>query len=102
MKLPTEIRVGYRKIKVELYDFYDDTQGVFLDHKSTIRIDQDLEQQVRAETFLHELLHTIFRTSMVGLPMKEEERVIRAISPFLLQFINDHPEVIADMRKALK
>jgi len=58
--------------------------------KLVITIKEDMKDQVRKATVLHELGHAFF--SSAGFDPKEEERVVDVIANQLLQFIQNNKE----------
>lgn len=68
----------------DLYGFYDE-------QTLTIHVHPETAPSLQRETLLHELLHAVIAVS--GVKVKNEERVIRALSPVLLDTLRRNPEL---------
>jgi|688.fasta_scaffold478306_2 hypothetical protein len=72
-----------------------DAIGFMSIHEQTIFIDPELQGDINIDTLLHEILHAIFE--VVGLKNhfeeKEEEQIIAAMSPTLLDTLRRNVEV---------
>lgn len=98
MKPPKKIRVGPCDWDVVLKDeFLDDDDDIQLGAATIsdleIGIRKDINKQIEQETLMHEVLHAVFAQSGVDLSHNKEERVVAAISPYLLMLLRDNPKL---------
>jgi hypothetical protein len=104
-RLPSVIRVGPRRYKVTSdrtrmgrlsRTERADLQG-FTDHRAlTIDIDPNQAPDEKADTLLHEVIHTV--TNLTGLngdwDAETEERVVNRLSPALLDVLRRNPTLV--------
>ena len=98
---PTEVKIGPMTYSVELTD--TEEMGRLREVSSEIEVQEGMAHCQQQETLLHEVLHGIFITAgsrSLGLEGDEEEKVVRLISPYVLMFIRENPEVIDYLREA--
>lgn len=93
MVIPGYVKVGPYRIIIEQHEGYwnkDDIRvyGEFDERTSTINLDVDASADVMRETILHEILHVI-----LGMYNKDDEDLVRILSPILLQVIRDNPKL---------
>jgi len=91
--IPGYVKVGPYRIIIEQHEGYwnkDDIRvyGEFDERTSTINLDVDASADVMRETILHEILHVI-----LGMYNKDDEDLVRILSPILLQVIRDNPKL---------
>jgi hypothetical protein len=94
MVIPQYVKVGPYIIRIEQHDGYwnkDDIRvyGEFDERTSTISLDTDASSDVMRETMLHEVLHVI-----LGMYDKDDEGLVRLLSPMLLQVLRDNPKFV--------
>ena len=101
MKLPEAIRIGYLVIRVREMDeeeaCHRGINGWWDYEKATIEIAASLAPAVKAEIFLHEVLHACCTLGNVDISDEQEESAVNGIAPRLLQFLVDHPNIVAAM-----
>lgn len=93
MVIPQYVKVGPYIINIEQHEGYwnkDDLRvyGEFDERTSTISLDVDASADVIRETMLHEVLHVI-----LGIYDRDDEGLVRLISPMLLQVLRDNPKL---------
>lgn len=66
-------------------DFYGTTEETRL----LVQVRQDMDEQYSRETLFHELLHAGFSTAC--LRREDEEQIVSALSPFLLDALRRTP-----------
>ena len=115
MKLPMNIRVGYRTIEIAYAkpDFKRDNMtdcfGQYLDRENRIEIQPGLSPKEEANTVLHEIMHCVFKTigevndGMALSNDTTEERVVLNTTNILqpLLFI-DNPDLLVFLSKSSK
>ena len=94
MVIPSYVKVGPYSIALEQHEGYwnkDDVRvyGEFDERNSTINIDVDASADVIRETILHEILHVILL-----MYDKDDETLVREISPMLLQVLRDNAPLV--------
>lgn len=99
-ELPAQLKVGpYRfDVSVDAAAILDETYASHQAHvghtdmrKLKIVLDPALPGDQLRETLLHEVLHAVVRTVGLGVDEDAEEQFIRAVSPTLLQTLQDNP-----------
>jgi hypothetical protein len=100
VKLPKTVYVGPYDYNVKLTKSLGDSlYGETDNTNSEILVHPEQSKSSRRDTFLHEVLHAIFHTSgaskALGWDMKTEEQLIRLINPWLVQVLQDNPDLIA-------
>jgi len=93
MVIPTDVKIGPYRIVIEQHEGYwnkDDIRvyGEFDERTSTINLDVDVSADVMRETLLHEILHVI-----LGMYERDDETLVRVLSPMLLQVLRDNPKI---------
>jgi len=94
MVIPQYVKVGPYHIRIEQHEGYwnkDDIRvyGEFDERTSTINLDVDASSEVIKETILHEILHVI-----LGMYDRDDEGLVRLLSPMVLQVIRDNPKLM--------
>lgn len=94
MLIPSFVKVGPYNVRVEQHEGYfgkDETRvyGEYDERTSTINVDVDASADVIRETLLHEILHAI-----LGMYEKDDEALVRLLSPMLLQVMRDNPKLM--------
>lgn len=94
MEIPRHVMVGPYRIVIEQHEGYwnkDDVRvyGEFDERNSTINLDVDASADVIRETILHEILHAI-----LGMYDKDDEALVRELSPMLLQVLRENPRLV--------
>lgn len=101
MKLPEFIRIGYLTIRVREMDDEEaclrGVNGWWNYENATIEVAASLAPAVKAEIFLHEVLHACCTLSNVDIGDEKEESAVNGIAPRLLQFLGEHPKIVAAM-----
>lgn len=95
--LPAELRIGPHTYRVRLSDKLEE-YGHTDNRQSKIRLaGWQADGQLR-DTLLHEALHAIVWCSggsrLLALSDEDEERMVRLISPWLLQLLRDNPDLV--------
>tara|TARA_R110000787_G_scaffold23832_1_gene67954 strand:- start:460 stop:930 length:471 start_codon:yes stop_codon:yes gene_type:complete len=108
---PTQVKVGYRDIKIEWItpDFKTDTLtdcfGWYLAREGKIQVQNSLGGQEKANTVLHEVLHACVYGSglnQAGGALKEEdseEIVVNQITNYLMGVFRDNPWFLDYLKK---
>lgn len=94
MEIPRYVKVGPYNVLIEQHDGYfnrDDERvyGEYDERNCTINLDVDASAEMIRETILHEILHAI-----LGMYDKDDEALVRLISPMLLQVIRENPKLM--------
>lgn len=89
--MPTSLKIGCFVYRVKLNEDLED-MGLCNSEKLVIEINPNYPHQVQRETLLHECLHALFHDSFV-VETKDEEKIVRTISPKIMQVILDNPEL---------
>lgn len=93
-KLPTSVTIGAYTYDVGVRPTAD--EGSIHHEAQTITISPNRGPDATADTLLHECMHGLFLQTglreVVG--EKQEERIIQAITPLLLQTLRDNPKLI--------
>ena len=92
-EMPTTIKVGYYVYRVK-FNRDLDAIGITNTERLLIEINPEYPLQILQETLLHECLHAILSDTFV-IETKDEEKVVRAISPGLMQVLYDNPKLKA-------
>lgn len=104
MKLPNQIRVGFKPVKViRRSDEPDDVDngGTFSEKNRAIFIATDMPEHEQALAVLHEMVHLFLSERDVDMPLRIEEAVCDAVSRGLAEVIANHPALLPSVRKAL-
>jgi len=94
MKLPTTIKIGpfiYSVVESRLASM-NQKLGIYNSIEQQILIAKDQHPQSLVDTLLHECLHGI--TFHGDKAFKDEEGIVRSLTPWLIQLIKDNPELI--------
>lgn len=94
MVIPPYVKIGPYHIRIEQHEGYwnkDDIRvyGEFDERASIINVDTDASTEVMRETILHEILHAILL-----MYDRDDEGLVRALSPMLLQVMRDNPKLM--------
>ena len=102
---PTEIKIGVHTIHVvwdetklkqsaEQNQMDPDTiMGQYVSTQNSIYITPIKNgENLNRDTLLHEILHAI--THLKGVPVHDEENMIRTLTPALIEFVTQNPEVV--------
>lgn len=74
----------------------EDSRGDSRPDQLTIRIDTDRPHSAVAETLLHKALHCAWNHTALGLDLEEdEERIVTALSPLVIELLRRNPDVVA-------
>lgn len=95
--IPDSIKVGayvYRIEEMTRAESYDDRKyGIFSKNKMLISIDTSVSMTEVCNTFLHEILHTLFDHHSL-LDSDDEERTVRSMALGLMMVFVDNPWVL--------
>lgn len=92
-KIPTSIKVGCFIYKVQVNADLESIGETNTD-RLLIEINPNFPLQILRETLLHECLHAILNDTFV-VESKDEEKIVRVVSPGIMQIIMDNPELKA-------
>jgi hypothetical protein len=100
MKIPEQVKIGWRNYKVEqgehrAADNGGDLYGEIQYEKSNIFLYDKLPEDEKCVTLLHEILHGIFYITGHK-DLRENESIIECISENLYQIIRDNPEMFKE------
>ncbi len=106
MNLPPTVLIGHMRLPIRIVPRREaermNAPAWFDDDAMEICVREELADAAEAEALCHEMLHALFHASdNHGLTEEQEERAVRALSPFLLMAIRDNPGVFEEMRKAV-
>ena len=106
MKLPKQIRVGYRNIKIEamtgLQADAEECHGRFNDEQGIVKVRQeDRPDAFQANTLMHELFHAIWKEQGLDDTAKEET-VCDRFATGVLQLFRDNPNLYPTLMEAIK
>lgn len=95
--LPQTIKIGYHQYRLELVPGLEDNGSAHLDTK-LIQINASLPPSAIRDTLLHEVLHVLLGDSALPAcktmePELLEEHIVLLLSPSLLQFFRDNPQI---------
>lgn len=95
---PKTVRVGPFDYKVETVDHLKDDTGELLGqhdpHTNTIRLNGRIEnEQIKAETLFHELLHAVWNIFGLSNP-EEEEAAVHKMSVGVAMIFRDNPALV--------
>jgi len=94
MKLPKSVKLGC--FEYEVKEDKDENMPEFLGDMNPyikrIRVRKNMEDQVKRETFLHELLHAC--CDEARLPPEMEEKFVSVVSPRLFELLQRNPKLI--------
>lgn len=94
----THVKIGYHSYQVLFVNGLEDRGSTELDNK-VIKIDSSLPLPVVRDTLLHEILHVLLDGSILLdtelriPPDKLEEHLVLLLTPSLLLFFQDNPEM---------
>ncbi|MDR7461762.1 MAG: hypothetical protein QN204_04995 [Armatimonadota bacterium] len=91
----TRVVVGHRAYRVDWAPVDDSSDGEFLARRGVVRVDPDGDEGHLAEVLMHELLHVLVHDSGLSLPEPQEEQVVSALAPRLLDFLSRNPRCAA-------
>lgn len=104
MKFPSKVKVGPVYITCdEVNDENCKAAGIsrgayaaYTDHGLRIEINEEMCDQQKASSGVHELLHACFKQA--GLTMhfdnKQEEEIVRRLEPFIYGLIRENPALV--------
>jgi hypothetical protein len=101
--LPSVVEIGpYRhrisndpaKFLKQESEYGEVVYGLSSIENQTIFIKPGMGRDATADTLLHECLHMILQTSSAGLSAADEETVVRAITPQLLDMLRKNPDIV--------
>lgn len=73
----------------------EDTYGNITYSQKLIKIAEDQDEVQAADTVVHELFHGIFHSpNLLELERALEEKIIKVLSPGIIQVFRDNPELI--------
>jgi len=95
MSYPNKIKIGPYDYNVETVDHLMDLQGeLYGQHdpsSNTIRINGAIKnEQIKAETLWHEILHAIWNIFHLGCPC-EEEKAVSSLATGVAMVMRDNP-----------
>ncbi len=98
-RFPKKVKVGHKTftlIEDKGLASIAEVTGVCGADTQEIRIDGDLGPDTRKETVLHELLHGMWNLTLLEkiYTADQSEQVIYALSPVLLQTLQDNPRLV--------
>ena len=107
MKPPGKVKVGPHSYRIRYDKDAIDLKATELNERrlygltepvhAVIHVDPTLAKSQKQDTVLHEVLHACL--SLIGwdesLSAEKEERLVRALSPVLLQVLQDNPRLCA-------
>lgn len=89
MKIPKQFSLGGTVWSVsEVPPLPDQTYGVCYPRIANIQLDETLIQQVKLQTFYHELVHAVLFT--MGAPTPHDENFVDGFAHLLHQFMLTH------------
>jgi hypothetical protein len=103
MKLPREVKMGYRVYRlVETKAICDD--GLCQPARALISIQEELPNDLKADTLCHELIHMILYEYGLSAELddKTEEAVAQVVGRGLTQIFARSPSVIRYIQRLLK
>ena len=104
MRPPSTVKVGHRTYKITLLDHIQSETGVvgFCGNDvQEILIDKNQAGANLQDTVLHELGHAMFHLASLGkdyggtIKSDDEERVLRVLTPLLLDLLQRNPKLVA-------
>ena len=98
MKIPKKVKIGPHTYKIKFVEKMGedhDAIGHSVHERGIITLDPDMTQTQLEDTFLHEILHCLDQQTKVfeGDNKSEIEDSVARLTPLLLQFVKDNPEV---------
>ncbi|NBB81654.1 MAG: hypothetical protein GVY36_19800 [Verrucomicrobia bacterium] len=97
MKLPEQVKIGYKTYQIRPQDRDDtdtDYNFGFANHNINLIRSRDYGDKVDcANTLLHEILHGCFHVGSLGLEHDEEERIVTVLTNQLIAAMQDSPDV---------
>ena len=107
-RAPSEFKVMNRTYRVEFRKRIKDKKHGYLngwtrsdDMRVALRVGDDIHDDMRVETYLHEALHAIINTGRVvpnGVTITEEN-LVAGLAPHLLDFMRSNPDVVSYLMK---
>jgi hypothetical protein len=100
--LPSSLRIGPFDVTVnrEGVPLPEDLLGLFLGKTSDIVVDMGQEPIQLVDTYLHEILHAIWRFSNLG-DSTDEESAVACIATGLIGMMRDNPEFLDPIWEAI-
>lgn len=102
--IPDEVRVGPAIYRVRLKKPLPMLCGQTVHEKNLIRLSANQAPPSMRDTLLHEVLHGVFWTGGLGsvfdIGKDEEEKLVRALTPWVLGLIRDNPELVTFLQEA--
>jgi len=101
MKIPKNIKIGWRDYKVKFVEERRDEKGDYLDGEidflnHIIYIDDNLpSEDEKVIAFLHEVVHGIFN-SQCHSDWCDNEDLVEGVSEGLFQLMRDNPKIFND------
>jgi Zn-dependent peptidase ImmA (M78 family) len=100
MKIPKTIKIGWRTYTIKFVEQWRDETGELLDgfidfNDHIIYINDNLNEDEKVVTFLHEVEHGIFY-SQGHLEWSENEELVTSISEGAFQLMKDNPKMFSD------
>ena len=93
MKIPKRVKIGAHTYKVLFRDDLDDENfGVCRPRKLSMFIDETVERTQQEETFIHEILHAIFKQEGMSSPLsyEKEESQVQRLGHALYQVLKEN------------
>lgn len=94
-KLPTSIKIGAYTYDVGVRETAD--EGSFVHETQHITVAPNRGEDATADCLLHESLHAMFAIlgfRKAAITDKQEEHIVSALSPLLLQTLRDNPKLV--------
>jgi len=94
VKIPNKIQCSCFEYSIEEHSRSEmgDSMGDLNRETKVIRITKDLEQQVKKETLLHELLHVTLDDYSIEDDL--EEKIVRLLSPRIMELFKRNPKLL--------
>lgn len=102
MKLPPHLKICHRKITLTIGETLAGSRAHYDSAKHDILLDQTLGDARLAETLVHEILHALIDMLDADMGDKDEERLVRSLTPFLVSLIVENPALIREIQSAFK
>lgn len=92
MKIPKKIHFAGHTYDVKEHKNLDGDSnwGRTTMHEGKIRLEKDVMQSAKEETFLHELLHIAYRHTFSEIDNDKEEKIIKAFSRNIYGILKDN------------
>jgi len=97
MKIPEKVKIGGREYKIEQSEHRaagngDDICGEVWWSRNSIYLYENLPEDGKAATLLHEIIHAIFH-HCGRFKQRDDEGLVNALAEGIFQVINDNPEM---------